>query len=264
MKIRYMSDLHLEFERYNPHDERYFSVPHQEDDCETILILAGDVGLINRPHTYTHFFLDVGNRFKAVLYVPGNHEYYRGTMGFDITTLKRNLIECNVNVLDDSSIKIGGQLFIGSTLWTDFNHEDPMVMLKASGYMSDYNLIKREGEYGSLVSINSDYILLQHKKSLSFIIDTLENYNDAVVITHHLPSFRSVNVRKWGYHYSNHYYYSDLEYIIERYGPKLWFHGHTHDSFDYSIGKTRVLCNPRGYVGHEINLSFDPNSFVLI
>jgi hypothetical protein len=31
----------------------------------------------------------------------------------------------------------------------------------------------------------------------------------------------------------------------------LWTHGHTHEDFDYMIGTTRVVCNPRGYVGHE-------------
>jgi hypothetical protein len=32
---------------------------------------------------------------------------------------------------------------------------------------------------------------------------------------------------------------------------KLWTHGHTHDPFDYMVGKTRVVCNPRGYAGHD-------------
>jgi hypothetical protein len=31
----------------------------------------------------------------------------------------------------------------------------------------------------------------------------------------------------------------------------LWTHGHTHEDFDYHIGSTRVVCNPRGYVGYE-------------
>jgi len=32
---------------------------------------------------------------------------------------------------------------------------------------------------------------------------------------------------------------------------RLWTHGHTHEDFDYEIGTCRVVCNPRGYVGHE-------------
>jgi hypothetical protein len=32
---------------------------------------------------------------------------------------------------------------------------------------------------------------------------------------------------------------------------KLWTHGHTHELFDYMIGDTRVVCNPRGYINYE-------------
>ena len=39
----------------------------------------------------------------------------------------------------------------------------------------------------------------------------------------------------------------------------LWIHGHTHESFDYEIGKTRVICNPRGYAPIEINKEFKPD-----
>ena len=27
----------------------------------------------------------------------------------------------------------------------------------------------------------------------------------------------------------------------------LWVHGHTHHSFDYRAGATRIVANPRGY-----------------
>lgn len=53
---------------------------------------------------------------------------------------------------------------------------------------------------------------------------------------------------------------SDLEARILRWQPQLWMHGHTHDSFDYRIGATRVIANPRGYArdGVAENKSFDP------
>ncbi len=41
----------------------------------------------------------------------------------------------------------------------------------------------------------------------------------------------------------------------------LGIHGHTHDSFDYVLRGTRVVCNPRGYcryVGRPENVDFDP------
>jgi hypothetical protein len=41
----------------------------------------------------------------------------------------------------------------------------------------------------------------------------------------------------------------------------LWIHGHTHDSFDYTVHGTRVVCNPRGYAldGANENARFDPD-----
>lgn len=49
---------------------------------------------------------------------------------------------------------------------------------------------------------------------------------------------------------------SGLDDLVQESGAALWVHGHVHDRFDYSLGDTRVLCNPRGYV--DIN---DANGF---
>jgi hypothetical protein len=47
-------------------------------------------------------------------------------------------------------------------------------------------------------------------------------------------------------------YHSDLsELILSNPQIKLWTHGHTHELFDYMIGSTRVVCNPRGYHSYE-------------
>ena len=52
---------------------------------------------------------------------------------------------------------------------------------------------------------------------------------------------------------------SDLEARILQWQPQLWLHGHTHDSFDYRIGGTRVVANPRGYAPDGVveNTHFD-------
>jgi hypothetical protein len=55
-----------------------------------------------------------------------------------------------------------------------------------------------------------------------------------------------------GDHLTNGAYSSDLsEFILDHPQIKLWTHGHTHDVFDYMIGDTRILCNPRGYILYE-------------
>jgi Icc-related predicted phosphoesterase len=47
-------------------------------------------------------------------------------------------------------------------------------------------------------------------------------------------------------------------------GPdiNLWVHGHIHDSMDYNVKGTRVICNPRGYAPKELNPDFQ-DSFIV-
>lgn len=80
-----------------------------------------------------------------------------------------------------------------------------------------------------------------------------------VVITHFAPSRHSIHPR-FSDSLLNACFVSDLEDRILRWQPQLWMHGHTHDSFDYRIGATRVIANPRGYArtGVAENESFDP------
>jgi Icc-related predicted phosphoesterase len=46
--------------------------------------------------------------------------------------------------------------------------------------------------------------------------------------------------------------------------PMIWTHGHTHESADYMIGQTRLVCNPYGYVDAETNKNFDPSKTIEI
>jgi hypothetical protein len=54
---------------------------------------------------------------------------------------------------------------------------------------------------------------------------------------------------------------SDAEHLIDGRLARRWIHGHTHDSFAYSVNGTRVLCNPRGYAKDGVNENrlFDAN-----
>jgi hypothetical protein len=77
------------------------------------------------------------------------------------------------------------------------------------------------------------------------------------VVTHHAPSRRSIVPRFVG-SWLNPCYASDAEHLLGR--SALWIHGHMHDSFDYAVRGTRVVCNPRGYARNGIpeNAAFDP------
>lgn len=54
-----------------------------------------------------------------------------------------------------------------------------------------------------------------------------------IVVSHHLPHPASLPEP-----------HTDL--VMDR-GPDLWVHGHVRRAADYEVGRTRVICNPRGH-----------------
>jgi Icc-related predicted phosphoesterase len=102
-----------------------------------------------------------------------------------------------------------------------------------------------------------------HFKTKQYFKMMLEEHRDKlfVVITHHAPSFMSVN-EKYKYDTTmNGGYASALdEFILDHDNIKVWVHGHMHDPNDYMIGTTRVVSNPRGYIPWEGD-QFQPGQY---
>jgi Icc-related predicted phosphoesterase len=75
-----------------------------------------------------------------------------------------------------------------------------------------------------------------------------------VVVSHHCPHPLSVSREYDGDHLTPAFC-SDLSPEISEFQPVLWVHGHTHFCFDYVVPetRTRVVCNPRGYVREYFN-----------
>jgi Icc-related predicted phosphoesterase len=83
-----------------------------------------------------------------------------------------------------------------------------------------------------------------------------------VVVGHHTPSFQSAHPMYKNEYLMNGGYHSELsEFILDHPQIKLWTHGHIHHCFDYRIGETRIVCNPRGYVsdGYSEDSGWNPN-----
>jgi hypothetical protein len=269
--VREASDIHLEFERYKNGvralPDYYFSLPKLPFDHETVLILAGDIGVIDRPYTIIPFLEEVCPRFKAVIYVPGNHELY----GASITTAYGKFRELaqhtGVFFLQNDSVKIDDVTFIGSTMWTNYNNANHSDMITAQMGVYDHKTI-RTGTMSEpyLRKFLPGDAYVRHLDAVAFIESQLievklKKDEKAVVITHHAPSFKSVHTKFHGDQY-NSAYYSNLDELVLKYEPDFWFHGHMHDSSDYMIGNTRVICNPRGYQPNELNPGW--NSELLI
>jgi Icc-related predicted phosphoesterase len=238
MRILVLSDLHNEFLR-SPR-----LIAHQPE--VDVVVLAGDIDLDCRGLEWARRTFD-----KRIIYVPGNHEFYN----FDFDTTRERMKSVadllGIDLLDPGVVEIGDTVFVGATLWTDFelfgNREREMSI--AMKQLNDFRVIKGFTPARSLT---------RHEEEKAFIERELAKYRDrrCVVVSHHLPSWSSVAERYRGDKLSAAFA-SNLDELIEREQPQLWIHGHTHDGFDYRIGETRVICNPHGYPDDTDNPGFD-------
>lgn len=266
MKFRLMSDLHLEFGLARPKDHNPVQL---EDDKYTTLILAGDVctGL-----DAEGFLFAMCKRFHKVVYVLGNHEFYHK----EYNKLRRQWndypgLPSNFILLDDHTVVIddpyeaGKQArLVGGTLWTDFNSQDYVAMHRARGGMNDFYCIKfketpeRDGSkgYRKRKFLPEDTVRA-HKQTLFAITETVRVPFDGptVVVTHHLPHPLCVSAEFKG-DPLNAAYVTNLDDVIADNDIAVWCHGHTHTNVDVEIHGTRILCNPRGYVPHDLNPGF--------
>jgi Icc-related predicted phosphoesterase len=92
----------------------------------------------------------------------------------------------------------------------------------------------------------------EHKKMLAYIDHATRDTGSYIVVGHHAPSSLSIAEQFKHDTLMNGAFHSQLdEFIEQRPQIKIWFHGHMHNNSNYWIGETRVVCNPRGYIGHE-------------
>ena len=238
-----MSDLHEEF---GP-----FDIPHVDSD---VMVLAGDVqcGCNTRP------LLESACKRGYVIYVLGNHEYYHHDFD-EVSRFWLGLDMKNLFVLENSTKIIGNTRFVGATLWTNMNDRDPRTMKVASIEMADYSVIDK----GASKLCPEDTISC-FGRSVKFLEEELQKgfRGPTVVVTHHLPSYKSIAPQFEG-DSVNGAFASALDGLILKYHPAAWIHGHTHASCDYRIGRTRVVCNPRGYSDDD-NPDFQPGLVIQI
>ena len=267
MKLYVTSDIHLEF------GDCMIENKHNVD----VLILSGDImvaqDMHDHPPTVTSPYESYNNlgarqekarrfrdflarcsaSFPHVIYVAGNHEFYNGKWPIGIEYLREECAKFpNVYFMENDSRVIGDFTFVGCTLWTDMNRGDPITLYHISGMMNDYRVI-RNSDHG-FRRLTPDDTALRHSTSMAYIQHMIQGQIDQkfVVVGHMAPSRLSTHPRYAHDAIMNGGYSSSLdEFIMDHPQIKLWTHGHTHEDFDYTIGSTRVVCNPRGYINYE-------------
>ena len=253
MKLNILSDLHLSLGT--------LKIPENDADA---VILAGDIARPREAASWAMGFT------KPVLYVLGNHEFYEGSIVGTVDELKQLCAGTNIHVLDNDEVIIEGVRFLGTTLWTDFTlfgegEKRAAAIQEARRFMRDFSKI-RVGEAPEALFTPADSAALFTIHAGWLDSKLAEPYaGPTVVITHHAPSRNSIHP-KFADSLLNACFVSDAERLIDGGRARLWIHGHTHDSFDYFLNGTRVVCNPRGYAKDGVNENplFDANFLVEI
>jgi predicted phosphodiesterase len=247
MKILLLSDLHLSVQ----------GLPAPPTDAD-VVVLAGDLG---RPAAA----LDWAQQFdQPTLFVAGNHEFYGSDLASTYAQLRDGARDTQIRVLERDEWVHDGVRFLGCTLWSDHRiHADAEArergLAMADELVRDFSRIAlAPGKQERLTPVIAQRLF---DESVAWLDERFAEAHDGptVVITHFAPSLKSIHPRFAGSPI-NACFVSDLSARIERWQPAFWLHGHTHDSFDYRIGATRVLANPRGYApgGVVENALFDP------
>jgi predicted phosphodiesterase len=246
MIVRLYSDLHLELGDYD--------INPLPGDADSVLVLAGDIA----ERIYGEIFVErCCKQFRKVIYVLGNHEFYRGEYFKVIAQWKdiEKRIE-NLHVLHNETLIVDDVRFLGTTLWSDMNDRDWFAMQAANG-INDYHVVKiKHGEnYRKLRPSDTVSFFSNAMYYLKKELDT-EFDGKTVVVTHFSPSpslvcdeFAGSNV--------NPYFHANCDELFNNYKIDYWMFGHTHRPVNKFLGDTHVITNQRGYVGYEKELGFD-------
>lgn len=261
MRLQICSDLHVE--HFSPDTVALAGISVAPD--VDLLLLPGDIGSGDQSFEMARGIAD--HTGVPVAWLPGNHEFYGRDLSRQMDRY-RALAERHAGVIAllDSTTVVKGVRLVGGTLWTDFKLYEGAARLPTAEFamsvgdrsLSDFRLIKWHGE--RFTAARSAEL---HALSRTYLEQVLAQPFDGptVVMTHHAPHPKSVHATyaagervlrsptrlpdetsSW---WINPCFVSDLSPLLEQ--ADLWAHGHVHNSFDYTVGRCRVVANPRGY-----------------
>jgi predicted phosphohydrolase len=245
IKIRYFSDLHLEFIKPNKIEQFIRKIlPGMDEIC----VLAGDIGNPYQPN-YDIFMNFISQNFKKSFVISGNHEYYNKTKSIQETNnFMKDYFQNfnNISFLNNNYEYYDNYCFIGTTLWSKIIN--PVYTINDVNSIPSFDYI----QYNRLNMLSVD-----------FLEDTLQNNNNCVVITHHVPSNSLIDIKYKTQQMIpyNQWFYCNMDEFIAKNQNKIkcWIYGHTHTPSNNIINEIPFLCNPIGYPNENSKLDFQKN-----
>jgi Icc-related predicted phosphoesterase len=253
LKLQIFSDLHV--------DVAPVKKITSADDVD-VAVVAGDTceGVL---HAFEHLRRIVPIHIPIVM-TMGNHEFYRRFVPDELALARSHGPTFNIHVLENdtvtlSSVRVSDSVrLVGASLWTDYRifgeANQAAVMNACASGMNDHRLIGWQKQ--PWLRFRPQEAALLHHRSRTYLEGVLSTPfgGPTVVISHTAVHWRSVHPRFRSDPVTGAFV-SDQSELIERYQPTLWVHGHVHNSSDYLVGNTRVLCNPHGYGNENPNFN---------
>lgn len=230
MNLQIVSDLHIDSESRDSYDELI-------KPTGDILILNGDIGSLYNPTELQNFLEVICKKFKLVLYVYGNHEFYyykKYGLPQPMYKLKKTGQRIadkikNLHILDKSSVLVNGVCIAGCTLWSNIQKSLPKYIVKIS-------------------DVNTNQYKFMHEQDLKYINHMIEycqqHGHKLILATHYPPSSQCIPSYK---KLRKDLYCNNLDYLLSENNVKVWFFGHIHTNYDFvTSGGTRVVGNQLG------------------
>lgn len=233
-----ISDIHTEF--YSSAKDIFDSIKWS---TASHLVLAGDIGVIvTHVNIYKEFLIMCKKKYKNIVLIPGNHEYYHctGNRTQIEQTIKDICDEIGINYIHGKNVVIDGIRFIGHTLWS-------IIESNACSQIADFS----HGVFNSQIEYVGAFI-----DGFNFIQSEIYKSMDCsepiVIVTHHLPSKKLIHPKFSKYGSLNSAFATDvLSTLVGIQIVKYWFCGHTHEFADMQIYNTQIIVNPYGYPSEQ-------------
>lgn len=263
MKVAYASDLHLEFGG---------TVDLVREEAK-YLFLLGDIvtqriwkqaidpasGNYEKILQMMKPILDACEHYEKVFLIPGNHDYYHGTiqaMDFAIEEYARWFGLTNLVYMQDTFTTLEDFTIYGNVAWTHMPNINEAHLIEMS--MNDFKLIRDKG-YRKFSATTAHCF---H----AMFLDKVDRLKPDIILQHHAPHRKSIDPRFANSDINAGYYSTRMSDLLDAriLTPKYIFHGHIHHFLDYTVQDTRVLCNPRGYYRYEDTDMWTPQVVELI